>query len=89
MLRTRQPDHVLLQAAQADASTGLLDIGRLGHMLSRISGQISHCRLDHVSPLAVPVLMEMGKEPIRGAADDDLLSEAAARNTRLIMEPAG
>ena len=58
-------------------------------MLSRISGQISHCRLDHVSPLAVPVLMEMGKEPIRGAADDDLLSEAAARNTRLIMEASG
>ena len=72
VLRTHQPDHVLLQAARADASTGLLDIGRLGHMLSRISGQISHCRLDHVSPLAVPVLMEMGKEPIRGAADDDL-----------------
>ena len=89
VLRTHQPDHVLLQAARADASTGLLDIGRLGHMLSRISGQISHCRLDHVSPLAVPVLMEMGKEPIRGAADDDLLSEAAARNTRLIMEASG
>ena len=89
VLRTHQPDHVLLQAARDDASTGLLDVGRLGLMLSRISGQITHCRLDHVSPLAVPVLMEMGKEPIRGAADDDLLGEAAARNTRLIMEASG
>ena len=33
--------------------------------------------------------MEMGKEPIRGAADDDLLGEAAARNMRLIMEASG
>jgi len=33
--------------------------------------------------------MEMGKEPIRGAADDDLLREAAVRNTRLIMEASG
>ena len=89
VLRTHQPDHVLLQAARDDASTGLLDVGRLGLMLSRISGQITHCRLDHVSPLAVPVLMEMGKEPIRGAADDDLLGEAAERNTRLIMEASG
>ena len=89
VLRTHQPDHVLLEAARDDAATGLLDIGRLGQMLSRISGQFTHRRLNHVSPLSVPVLMEMGKEPIRGAADDDLLGEAAARNTRLIMEASG
>src|SRR5213076_2099382 len=34
VLRRHQPDHVLLRAAHADAATGLLDIKRLGEMLS-------------------------------------------------------
>jgi ATP-dependent Lhr-like helicase len=77
VLRSHEPDHILLQAARADAATGLLDIGRLGQMLARIQGKLLLKRLDHVSPLAVPLLMEMGKEPIRGAADDELLGEVA------------
>ena len=54
VLRKHQPDHILLRAARADAATGLLDIRRLGQMLSRIRGRIVHKALDHVSPLAVP-----------------------------------
>ena len=38
VLRKHQPDHVLLRAARADAATGLLDIKRLGEMLSRVQG---------------------------------------------------
>src|SRR5262249_61961823 len=38
VLRKHQPDHLLLRAAYADASTGLLDIRRLGDMRSRIRG---------------------------------------------------
>ncbi len=38
VLRKHQPDHILLRAARADAATGLLDIKRLGEMLSRIKG---------------------------------------------------
>ena len=79
VLRSHQPDHILLQAARADAATGLLDIGRLGDMLARIEGKYRLNRLAHISPLAVPLLMEMGKEPIRGAADDELLGEASQR----------
>ncbi|MGO8249365.1 hypothetical protein, partial [Rhizobium johnstonii] len=30
VLRSHEPDHILLQATRQDASTGLLDIGRLG-----------------------------------------------------------
>ena len=77
VLRSHEPDHILLQASRADAATGLLDIGRLGQMLARIQGKFLLKRLPHISPLAVPLLMEMGKEPVRGAADDDLLGEAA------------
>ena len=36
VLRSHEPDHILLQAARADAATGLLDIARLGSMLARI-----------------------------------------------------
>ena len=36
VLRKHQGDHLLLRAARADAATGLLDIRRLGEMLSRI-----------------------------------------------------
>jgi ATP-dependent helicase Lhr and Lhr-like helicase len=77
VLRKHQPDHVLLRAARADAAAGLLDIKRLGTMLSRIKGRIVHKALDHVSPLAVPVMLEIGRETVYGEASDELLAEAA------------
>ena len=77
MLRQHEPDHILMQATWADAATGLLDIGRLGDMLARIKGQIVHKRLDRISPLAVPIMLEIGKESIVGEAHEDVLREAA------------
>jgi ATP-dependent helicase Lhr and Lhr-like helicase len=77
VLRKHQPDHVLLRAARADASTGLLDIRRLGDMLSRVKGRIIHKELEQVSPLAVPVMLEIGREMVYGEASDTLLAEAA------------
>ena len=77
VLRKHQPDHLLLRAARADAATGLLDIKRLGEMLSRIRGRIVHKPLEHVSPLAVPVMLEIGRETVYGEAADALLAETA------------
>ncbi len=77
VLRKHQADHVLLRAARADAATGLLDIRRLGDMLARIKGRIVYKDLDHVSPLAVPVMLEIGREAVYGEASDELLAEAA------------
>ncbi|WP_456619649.1 MULTISPECIES: ligase-associated DNA damage response DEXH box helicase [unclassified Bradyrhizobium] len=77
VLRKHQADHVLLRAARADAATGLLDLRRLGGMLARIRGRITHRELDHVSPLAVPVMLEIGRESVYGEAGDELLAEAA------------
>jgi ATP-dependent Lhr-like helicase len=77
VLRRHQPDHILLRAARADAATGLLDIKRLGEMLSRIKGRIIHKPLDRVSPLAVPVMLEIGREMVYGEASDAILAEAA------------
>jgi len=86
VLRKHQADHVLLRAARADAATGLLDLKRLGDMLARIKGRITHRELDHVSPLAVPVMLEIGRESVYGEASDELLAEAAEE---LVREAAG
>jgi ATP-dependent Lhr-like helicase len=80
VLRKHQSDHVLLRAARDDAATGLLDIRRLGTMLSRIRGRIVHKALDSVSPLAVPVMLEIGRESVYGEASDALLAEAELVN---------
>jgi ATP-dependent Lhr-like helicase len=76
-LRAHQPDHILLRAAWDDAAEGLIDVHRLGALLKRIRNQIVHQPLDQVSPLAVPVMLEIGKESVRGEAHDALLAEAA------------
>ncbi|HEX2656046.1 MAG TPA: ligase-associated DNA damage response DEXH box helicase [Xanthobacteraceae bacterium] len=86
VLRRHQPDHMLLRAARADAATGLLDIRRLSAMLSRVRGRIIHKALDQVSPLAVPVMLEIGREPVAGEATDVLLAEAAEA---LVKEATG
>lgn len=77
VLRSHEPGHILLEAAWADAATGLLDLARLGDFLKRVRGRIRHTALSRVSPLAVPVMLEIGREPVHGAAREDLMREAA------------
>lgn len=77
VLRDYEPDHILMQATWRDASTGLLDIGRLSDLLKRIKGNILHQPLERISPLSVPIMLEVGKEPVTGESSDDLLAEAA------------
>lgn len=79
VLRQYQPDHILLRATRADAATGLIDVGRIAGMLARVEGRIVHMALSRVSPLAVPVLLEIGRENVRsGDNEDALLAEAEA-----------
>ena len=85
VLRRHQGDHLLLRAARADAAAGLLDIKRLGEMLSRVKGHIVHKALDRVSPLAVPVLLEIGRESVYGEAAEELLAQAEATLVREAM----
>ena len=86
VLRRHEPDHILLEAARKDASTGLLDIVRLAAMLTRIKGRILHKNLDKISPLAVPIMLEVGREKVDGQAREDILAEAEAE---LIREATG
>ena len=77
VLRTHEPDHLLLRAAWDDAAEGLIDAWRLSAMLRRIKGQLLHRALETVSPLSVPVLLEIGRESVYGEGHDALLAEAA------------
>ncbi|WP_019902997.1 ligase-associated DNA damage response DEXH box helicase [Methylobacterium sp. 77] len=79
VLRKHQPDHMLLRAARQDAATGLLDVARLGMMLRRIQGRITHKALDRVSPLSVSVMLEIGREKVYGEGADEILAEAEAQ----------
>ena len=42
----------------------------------RTQGRIDHIRVDQITPFAAPLLLEVGKVPIRGQAEDRLFAEA-------------
>jgi ATP-dependent Lhr-like helicase len=55
-------------------------------MLRRVKGRIVHMVLSRVSPLAVPVLLEIGRESVRSRGDEEtMLAEAEA----IIAEATG
>ncbi|MBS0561990.1 MAG: DNA ligase-associated DEXH box helicase, partial [Proteobacteria bacterium] len=86
VLRRHQPDHILLRATRADAASGLTDLSRVAGMLARAKGRVVHMVLSRVSPLAVPVLLEIGRENVRSDDDEEaLLAEAEA----IIAEATG
>ncbi len=79
VLRKYEPSHLLLQAAWDDARARMTDVGRLAHLLDRAAGTMLHVDLERVSPLAVPVLVLIGRERVSTTVGDDaLLIEAEA-----------
>ncbi|WP_298691274.1 ligase-associated DNA damage response DEXH box helicase [uncultured Sphingomonas sp.] len=86
VLRRYEPEHLLLEAAWEDAKARMTDVGRLGRLLDTAADRIEHVDLERVSPLAVPVLVLIGREKVAaGTADDALLIEAEA----LVAEAMG
>lgn len=88
VLRRHQPDHLLLKTARADAASGLLDVGRLGQMLTRIEGRIRHQPLNRASPFCVPVLVQIGRERVSGDAAEMILDESADLLIAEVMDDA-
>ncbi len=77
VLRKYEPDHLLIEAAWADARARMTDIGRLGDLLDTAAERMVHVELERVSPLAVPVMVMIGRESLpQGAVDEELLLEA-------------
>ena len=73
------PDHLLLRITRDEAMRGLVDFARIEEMAERVSGRIDLLRLDRISPFAAPLLLEVGKVPIKGAAEERLLGEETHR----------
>jgi ATP-dependent Lhr-like helicase len=86
VLYQHEPDHILIEATRHDAARGLLDIERLGDCLRRIRKHIVHKPLDRISPLAVPVLIDIGKVSVFGEARESAMADAA---DELIREATG
>lgn len=77
VLRKYEPDHLLIEAAWADARSRMTDLGRLAAVLDGAARRVRHVVLDRVSPLAVPVMVMIGRESLpAGSADEELLFEA-------------
>ena len=79
------PDHIIMQITRHEAQRGLVDFSRIEEMLERTQGQVEHVHARHVTPLSAPLLLEVGKVPIAGAARERLVEEEAAR----LLEEAG
>lgn len=77
VLRKYEPDHLLIEAAWADARARMTDVARVADVLDRAAREVDHVILDRISPLAVPALSIIGRESLpSGAADEELLVEA-------------
>tara|TARA_B100001057_G_scaffold232678_1_gene232874 strand:+ start:636 stop:3047 length:2412 start_codon:yes stop_codon:yes gene_type:complete len=79
------PGHLLLKITKDEAMKGLIDFNRIKEMFDRIDNNIKHRDLPHVSPLAAPMLLEMGTVPIEGKARELVLKSEAS----LLMKEAG
>ncbi|MEY8830325.1 ligase-associated DNA damage response DEXH box helicase [Sedimentitalea sp. XS_ASV28] len=84
-LQKYDPDHLMLDITRSEAQRGLVDFGRIEELLDRVGDRLDLLRLDRVTPLAAPLLLEVGKVPIKGAAEERLLAE----ETRRLMQEAG
>ena len=67
------PSHLLLKITKDEAMKGLIDFNRIKEMFDRVDDNIIHKNLPHVSPLAAPMLLEVGTVPIEGQARELIL----------------
>lgn len=83
-LRRHDPDHILLRATRDEARRGLIDFDRIADMLAH-NPQIALRALPRVSPLAAPLLLEMGRVRLGGTGQAQL----AERMALALMRDAG
>ena len=77
VLRRFEPEHLLLRAAWSDARMRMTELGRLVRLVDRASATMVHVRADRITPMAVPLMVIVGREAApAGAADEALLIEA-------------
>ena len=79
VLRKYEPDHLLLRAAWDDARTRMTELGRLVRLVDRAAATMVHVKAGRITPMAVPLMVIVGREAApEGTADEALLVEAEA-----------
>ncbi len=91
VLRRYEPDHLLMRAAWTDARARMTELGRLARLVDRAAATMIHVELDRITPLAVPLMVIVGREGLPpGSADEALLYEAESLAAAAMdMENAG
>lgn len=75
-LREHDPAHVLLKVARADAERELLDLRRLANLLIRYVDKATLVNLEKVSPMAIPIVLNVRSEQIKGAGAQAIIEQA-------------
>ena len=80
VLRRYEPQHLLLRAAWDDARRRMTELGRLVRLVDRASATMLHVQTDRITPMAVPLMVIVGREslPPGAEADEALLTQAEA-----------
>jgi ATP-dependent Lhr-like helicase len=79
VLRKYEPGHLLLKAAWNDARARMTELGRLARLVDRAAATMVHVTASRVTPMAVPLMVVIGREAApAGTADEALLIEAEA-----------
>ncbi|WP_185803535.1 ligase-associated DNA damage response DEXH box helicase [Pontivivens nitratireducens] len=74
-LRRYDPDHLMLQITRDEAMRGMVDFDRIEELMDRIKGRVDHVAAPHVTPLSAPLILEVGRVPVKGEAERRLLDE--------------
>ena len=75
-LREHDPDHILLKVAREDAERELLDLTRLANLLIRYVDNATLVNLEKVSPMAIPIVLNVRSEQIKGAGAQAIIEQA-------------
>jgi ATP-dependent Lhr-like helicase len=78
VLRKYEPEHLLLRAAWDDARARMTELGRLVRLVDRAAATMVHVAADRITPMAVPLMVIVGREalPPGAEADETLLMQA-------------
>jgi ATP-dependent Lhr-like helicase len=78
VLRKYEPQHLLLRAAWDDARARMTELGRLVRLVDRAAATMVHVEADRITPMAVPLMVIVGREalPAGMEADETLLVQA-------------
>jgi ATP-dependent Lhr-like helicase len=80
VLRRYEPEHLLLRAAWDDARRRMTELGRLVRLVDRAAATMLHVQPERITPMAVPLMVIVGREalPPGAEADETLLTQAEA-----------